>query len=76
MIEPQVKPRHDFTPATNKTAYLNADLIAQEAFETIIHINGLPHVAHRMHKIFFNNAVNGAEYLQKFMNSRIDKSTQ
>lgn len=70
MIDPQVKPRHDFTPATNMTAFQNADLIAQEAFETIIHINGLPHVAHKMHKIFFSNAVDGAAYLQNFMNAR------
>lgn len=70
MIDPQVKPRHDFIPATNKTAYLNADLIAQEAFETIMQINGHSNVAYRMHKIYFTHAVDGAAYLQNFMNAR------
>lgn len=73
MIDPHIKPRNDFTPATSKTAYENADILAAICLGKCMGRKATLAVAEREAMKVFTHAVNGASLLQNFMNSRIDK---
>ena len=72
MIDPHIKPKHDFTPATNKTALRSADALSIGVFNAAIIKTCDFKVAMDYKNRAFSLAVNGAALLQNFMNS-IDK---
>ena len=72
MTEPEIKPRNDFTPATNRTAFQHADTLANGIYDATIKL-GCNHEAGVFYRDrAFQLAINGAALLQNFMNS-IDK---
>ena len=74
MIDPHIKPKNDFTAATNHTAFENADILAAVCLGECMGQKATLVVAEREAIKAFTWAVNGAAMLQNFMNARIEKN--
>lgn len=70
MIDPHVKPKDDFTPATNRTAFQNADVLSAEAYNASISKTCDHAITMRWKSAAVILAVHGAALLHYFMNAR------
>ena len=70
MIDPHIIPKHDFTPATNGTAFRNADDLSDIVYKNTLSISRKPKLAMKMKMHAFTQAVNGAAMLQNLMDGR------
>ncbi len=68
MIDPVITPKHDFTPATSRTAYHNADALAQQNYGLVLAMSRNIVTAKQFYNEAFKCAVDGAGLLQNFMN--------
>ena len=73
MTKPRTKPKHDFTPATNKTACENADVFADSTCRLAKLMHGTDDQVQQCAHETFMIAMNGAGMVQSFMNERKGK---